>query len=122
MNGMSRVLSIDEKNLTVRTEAGIYWHTLAEALRRKGLDYLSAPLNLTSSVGGTLGVGGVDVNSPKYGCSADQAVALQVVTPTGQIKECSEKENSELFEQALLGYGQFGVITRLPVTPEGKTR
>ena len=122
MNGMSRVLSIDEKNLTVRTEAGIYWHTLAEALRRKGLDYLSAPLNLTSSVGGTLGVGGVDVNSPKYGCSADQAMALQVVTPTGQIKECSEKENSELFEQALLGYGQFGVITEAtmkirPYTP-----
>ena len=79
MNGMSRVLSIDEKNLTVRAEAGIYWHALAEALRRKGLDYLSAPLNLTSSIGGTLGVGGVDVNSPKYGCSADQAVALQVV-------------------------------------------
>ncbi len=122
MNGLSRVLSIDEKNLTVRTEAGIYWHALAEALRRKGLDYLSAPLNLTSSVGGTLGVGGVDVNSPKYGCSADQAVALQVVTPTGQIRECSEKENPELFEQALLGYGQFGVITEAtmkirPYTP-----
>jgi FAD/FMN-containing dehydrogenase len=122
MRGMSRVLHIDEGNMTVRTEAGIYWHSLAEALRRRGLDYISAPLNLTSSVGGTLGVGGIDINSPKYGCSADQALALKVVTPTGDIVDCSETENAWLFERVLLGYGQFGVITEAtlrirPFTP-----
>jgi FAD/FMN-containing dehydrogenase len=111
MRGMGRVISVDAENMTVRAEAGIYWHTLAEVLRRDGLDYLSAPLNLTSSLGGTLAVGGIDVNSPRLGCSADQAVSLQVVTPTGDIKECSETMNPELFERVLLGYGQFGVIT-----------
>jgi FAD/FMN-containing dehydrogenase len=111
MRGMGRVISVDEENMTVRAEAGIYWHTLAEVLRRDGLDYLSAPLNLTSSLGGTLAVGGIDVNSPRLGCSADQAVSLQVVTPTGDIKECSETMNPEVFERVLLGYGQFGVIT-----------
>jgi FAD/FMN-containing dehydrogenase len=111
MTGMSRIIAIDAEKLTVRTEAGIFWHSLAEGLRRHGLDYLSAPLNLTSSVGGTLGVGGVDINSPRLGCSADQAVALQVVTPTGDIVECSEDKNRDLFERVLLGYGQFGVIT-----------
>jgi glycolate oxidase len=83
MTGMSRVLAVDKDALSVRTEAGIFWAHLAEALRRHGMDYLSAPLNLTSSVGGTLGVGGIDVNSARLGCSADQALALQVVTPTG---------------------------------------
>ncbi len=122
MRGMSSVLSIDAENLTARTEAGIYWHSLAEALRRHGLDYLSAPLNLTASVGGTLGVGGIDINSPRLGCSADQCVACKVVTPTGEIVECSEAENRELFERVLLGYGQFGVITEAtmkirPFTP-----
>lgn len=122
MSGMSRILSVDGKRMTVRTEAGIYWHLLAEGLRRHGLDYLSAPLNLTSSVGGTLGVGGVDINSPRLGCSADQALSVQVVTPTGEIRECSESENSGLFERVLLGYGQFGVITEAtlrvrPFTP-----
>jgi len=111
MTGMSRVVSIDAEALTVRTEAGIFWHSLAEDLRRQGLDYLSAPLNLTSSVGGTLGVGGIDVNSARYGCSADQALALQVVTPTGDIVECSDTHNAELFQRVILGYGQFGVIT-----------
>ncbi|OGS06716.1 MAG: hypothetical protein A2270_05480 [Elusimicrobia bacterium RIFOXYA12_FULL_51_18] len=111
MRGMNRVISVDSAAMTVRTQAGIYWHTLAEILRRDGLDYLSAPLNLTASVGGTLSVGGIDINSPRLGCSADQAVSLQVVTPTGEIKECSESVNPGLFERILLGYGQFGVIT-----------
>ena len=122
MTGMSRVLKIDAAALTVRTEAGIYWHSLAEELRRDNLDYLSAPLNMTSSVGGTLGVGGIDVNSARLGCSADQALALQVVTPTGDIVECSDSENAELFQRVILGYGQFGVITEAtlrlrPYTP-----
>ena len=111
MTGMSRVLAIDAAALTVRTQAGIFWHSLAEELRRHDLDYLSAPLNLTSSVGGTLGVGGIDVNSARLGCSADQALALQVVTPTGDIVECSDAHNAELFQRVILGYGQFGVIT-----------
>jgi hypothetical protein len=122
MTGMSRVMHIDEAALTVRTEAGIYWHGLAEELRRANLDYLSAPLNLTSSVGGTLGVGGIDANSARLGCSADQALSLQVVTPTGDIVECSDSENQELFQRVILGYGQFGVITEAtlsvrPYTP-----
>lgn len=122
MTGMSQVLAIDKENLTVRVQAGIFWHRLAEHLRRQGLDYLSAPLNLTSSVGGTLGVGGIDVNSAKYGCSADQALSLQVVTPTGDIVECSDQENAQLFQRVILGYGQFGIITEAtlkvrPFTP-----
>lgn len=110
MSGMNRVLNVDHASMTVRTEAGIYWHQLAETLRRDGLDYLSAPLNLTSSVGGTLNVGGIDINSPRLGCSADQCLALKVVTPKGDIVECSEEENAALMDRVLLGYGQFGVI------------
>ena len=122
MTGMSRVLWIDDTKMQARVQGGIFWHSFAEVLRRQGLDYVSAPLNFTSSVGGTLGVGGIDVNSPKWGCSADHAVALQVVTPTGEIVECSENHNRELFERVLLGYGQFGVIAEAtmkirPFTP-----
>ncbi len=122
ITGMSRMLHVDREALTVRVQGGIFWHSLAEELRREGLDYLSAPLNLTSSVGGTLGVGGIDVNSARLGCSADQALALQVVTPTGDIVECSDEQNAELFRRVILGYGQFGVITEAtlrirPYTP-----
>jgi FAD/FMN-containing dehydrogenase len=86
------------------------WHHVAEALRPLGLDYTSAPLNMLSTVGGTLGVGGIDVNSPRNGCAADQAVELEVVTPTGDIVRV--KEGDDYLERVLLGYGQFGVITK----------
>jgi len=36
MTGMSRVLHVDTEALTVRTEGGIFWHSLAEELRRAG--------------------------------------------------------------------------------------
>jgi FAD/FMN-containing dehydrogenase len=49
MTGMSRVLHIDREALTVRTEAGIFWHSLAEELRRHDLITFRS-LNLTSSV------------------------------------------------------------------------
>jgi FAD/FMN-containing dehydrogenase len=115
MKGLNRLLECDGQ--TAWVEAGMTWHQVGEALRPLGLDYVSAPLNMTSTVGGTLGVGGIDVNSPKHGCSADQVVEMEVVTPTGEIVRCREGE--EYFEQVLLGYGQFGVITkaRIKVRP-----
>lgn len=113
MTGMKDVVEVDTAGKTARVQAGIFWHRLAEVLRKDGLDYLSAPLNLTSSVGGTIGVGGIDVNSCRYGCSADQVIAMQVVTPAGEIVECSDEINSDLFQRVILGYGQFGVITEV---------
>jgi FAD/FMN-containing dehydrogenase len=112
---MNRLLECDGE--TAWVEAGITWHQVSEALRPRGLDYTSAPLNMLSTVGGTLGVGGIDVNSPRHGCSADQAVELEVVTPTGDIVRV--KEGDEYLERVLLGYGQFGVITkaRIKVRP-----
>ena len=44
-------------------------------------------------------------------CFPDGSWPLQVVTPTGDIVECSDLENPELFRRVILGYGQFGVIT-----------
>jgi FAD/FMN-containing dehydrogenase len=115
LKGMNRLLECDGD--TAWVEAGMTWHQVAEALRPRGLDYTSAPLNMLSTVGGTLGVGGIDVNSPRHGCSADQAVELEVVTPTGEIIRV--KEGDDYLERVLLGYGQFGVITkaRIKVRP-----
>ena len=123
LKGMNHLLECDGH--TAWVEAGMTWHQVAEALRPRGLDYTSAPLNMLSTVGGTLGVGGIDVNSPRYGCAADQAVELEVVTPTGEIRRVREGNNdgnndaADYLERVLLGYGQFGVITkaRIKVRP-----
>ena len=108
VKGMNKLIECD--GATAWVEAGMTWFEVASALRPLGLDYTSAPLNLLSTVGGTLGVGGIDVNSPRHGCAADAAVELEVVTPTGEIVRV--KEGDEYMERVLLGYGQFGVITK----------
>ena len=115
LKGMHHLLECDGK--TAWVEAGMTWHQVAEALRPRGLDYTSAPLNMLSTVGGTLGVGGIDVNSPRHGCAADQVVELEVVTPTGDVVRV--KDGDDYLERVLLGYGQFGVITkaRIKVRP-----
>lgn len=115
LKGMNRFIDCD--GATAWVEAGMTWYEVAAALRPRGLDYTSAPLNLLSTVGGTLGVGGIDVNSPRHGCAADQAVELEVVTPTGAIVRV--KEGDDYLERVLLGYGQYGVITkaRIKVRP-----
>jgi FAD/FMN-containing dehydrogenase len=115
LKGMHRLLECDGE--TAWVEAGMTWHQVAEALRPRGLDYTSAPLNMLSTVGGTLGVGGIDVNSPRHGCAADQAIELEVVTPTGEIVRV--REGDDYMERVLFGYGQFGVITkaRIKVRP-----
>ena len=108
LKGMNGVLECDGG--TAWVQAGTTWYQLAEALRARSLDYISAPLNLLSSVGGTLGVGGIDLNSHRHGCSADQCVEVEVVTPTGEITRA--REGDDYFERVMLGYGQFGVITK----------
>jgi FAD/FMN-containing dehydrogenase len=115
LKGLSRFLECDGR--TAWVEAGMTWHQLAEHLRPLGLDYTSGPLNMMASIGGTLGVGGIDVNSPRHGCAADQAVELEAVTPTGEIVRV--REGDDYLERLLLGYGQFGVITkaRLKIRP-----
>jgi FAD/FMN-containing dehydrogenase len=108
LKGLNRLLDCDGD--TAWVEAGMTWHEVAEALRPRGLDYTSAPLNMLSTVGGTLGVGGIDVNSALHGCAADQAIELEVVTPTGDVVRV--KEGDQYLERVLFGYGQFGVITK----------
>jgi cytokinin dehydrogenase len=66
-------------------------------------------------VGGTLVVGGVGAGIRCFGVAADNAVALRVVTGTGEELACSPRENPDLFDAVRAGLGQVGVITRATV-------
>ncbi len=113
VKGMNRLLDCD--GATAWVEAGMTWHQVAEALRPRGLDYTSAPLNMLSTVGGTLGVGGIDVNSPRHGCSADQAIELEVVTPTGDIVRITVESLGELTNRV-------GAAVELPPVSPARSR
>jgi len=109
MTSLDEIIDFRENSATV--QGGIKWGTLLNnAVSRR----LSPPVltnNLDVTVGGTLSMGGLGVSSWRYGTQADNCLSLEVVTGTGQIVQCSETENRDLFDAARCGAGQFGVIT-----------
>lgn len=93
-------------------QAGAEWTAVLHAAlaRRRSppvlTDYLS------TSVGGTLSVGGVGGASHRWGCQVDQVHALEVATPEGVTYWCGPAGNADLFDAVRSGHGQIGVITR----------
>ena len=65
------------------------------------------------SVGGTISTGGFGVTSYNQGLQVDNVQELDVVTGDGQLVTCSEERNSDLFNAALGGLGQYGIIVKV---------
>jgi len=105
--------------------AGATWKELVNATVPLGLTppVLTGYINL--SIGGTLSVGGVSrIN--RQGCQVDRVRELEVVTGEGELKRCSARNNSDLFEALLGGLGQCGIITQatvdlIPAKPLART-
>lgn len=97
---------------SIEVDAGADWRTVLRATLRDGLapPVLTNYLDLT--VGGTLSIGGVGLATLKYGSQVDQTRGLQIVTGKGEIVACSDATHRDLFEVALAGQGQCGVIAR----------
>jgi cytokinin dehydrogenase len=96
-------------------QAGARWKNVVKATLQHGRIPPVLTSFLGTSVGGTLSAGGVGFSSFRYGAQVDQCLELEVVLHDGEIARCSQEENADLFEHALCGFGQFGVITRARV-------
>jgi FAD/FMN-containing dehydrogenase len=109
MSYLSEIHSIGRDRAEVG--AGLRWRELVETTTPLGL----APPVLTGyiglSIGGTLSVGGISSGN-RRGAQVDHVLELEVVTGEGKIVRCSKSKNSDLFEAALAGLGQCGIITR----------
>lgn len=95
-------------------DAGVTWRELTVATCRRGLTPPLLTDYIGLSVGGTLSVGGVG-QANHLGAQVDHARALEVVTGDGELHRCTPDRDHELFEAALGGLGQCGVITRATV-------
>ncbi len=112
MSALAKVHSIEPTKADV--DAGVLWKDLLQTVVPQGL----TPPALTGftglSFGGTLSVGGISANFANGG-QVDYVQELQVVTGEGDLKRCSALENRDLFDAALAGLGQCGIITRAVV-------
>ncbi|TCO59776.1 FAD-binding protein [Actinocrispum wychmicini] len=98
-------------------DAGVLWKDLITAAFAQGVTPPVYTGYTALTVGGTLSVGGVGV-TPRKGVQVQWVRRLQVVTGEGHVVWCSPSSNSELFEGALAGVGQLGIITRAVVDLE----
>lgn len=71
---------------------------------------LASSLHLT--VGGTLAIGGIGSTTNRYGAQVDTVLELEIVTGRGDLVRCSLSHRRDLFEAALAGQGQVGIVTR----------
>jgi alkyldihydroxyacetonephosphate synthase len=88
LTGLNRILSIDEKNLLVKVQAGIFGHELESELNQRGYTLNHSPQSLDrSSVGGWIATRAMGQFSSRWGGIEDLVQAFTVVLPTGEIAE-----------------------------------
>jgi cytokinin dehydrogenase len=94
----------------VQAEAGALWGQVLDlAYAAKSTPVVNVdPLYL--SVGGTISTGGFGGTSWRDGFQTDHVLELQVVTGEGRLVTCSDQHDRDLFNAALGGMGQCGLI------------
>ncbi|NNF57424.1 MAG: FAD-binding oxidoreductase [Rhodothermaceae bacterium] len=105
-----QAVDVDPVARTARVEPGC---TLADFDREAQIFGLATPvgINSTTGIAGlTLG-GGFGWLSRKYGMTIDNLLAVDIVTPDGQLLRASEHEHPDLFWAIRGGGGNFGIVT-----------
>ncbi|CAA0829858.1 Cytokinin dehydrogenase 1 [Striga hermonthica] len=105
-------------NPYVDVSAGELWIKILHESLGRGLAPKSWTDYLHLTVGGTLSYAGISGQAFRHGPQIDNVYRLQVVTGRGEIMNCSEEQNTDLFEAVLGGLGQFGIITQARIALE----
>ncbi|XP_030054536.1 L-gulonolactone oxidase [Microcaecilia unicolor] len=109
MNKMNKVLKVDKEKKQVTVEAGILLAELNEELRNYGLALSNLGAVSEVAAAGVIGTGTHNTGI-HHGILSTQVVALTMITASGEILECSESTNADLFQAARLHLGALGVI------------
>ena len=87
MQGMDRVLEINQEDMYVTVECGCTWKALHEALQGTGLrtTYWGTLSGIHATVGGGLSQNSIFWGSARYGTAADSVIGLTVVLADGTV-------------------------------------
>jgi FAD/FMN-containing dehydrogenase len=113
---MSTLATVHEINATnALVDGGTRWLDVLTQTIPQGLTPPTLVDFLELTVGGTVSLGGIGSQAFRFGPNVDNVLELQVVTGEGELVTCSATHNSDLFNAARSGLGQFGVIVRARV-------
>lgn len=110
LDGISGLLSVDRDRKLVRLAGGTRLHEIPALLQPYGLAMENLGDIDRQSISGAVSTG-THGTGLKFGGIATQIRGLTLVTGTGDVLNCSETENAEIFAAARVGLGALGIIT-----------
>ncbi|KAL3537598.1 hypothetical protein ACH5RR_000964 [Cinchona calisaya] len=102
----------------VDVSASELWIKILHESLKHGLAPKSWTDYLHLTVGGTLSNAGISGQAFRHGPQISNVHELEVVTGKGEVVNCSDKKNADLFQSVLGGLGQFGIITKARISLE----
>ena len=116
---MSKIIYVDEDNLTAEVEPGVITQKLQQEVEKLGLFYPPDPASLKiSTIGGNVAVNSGGPRAIKYGVTKDYVLGLEAVLPTGEIIHTGVKTvkgvvGYDLTRLLIGSEGTLGVITKI---------
>src|SRR5690625_2504815 len=91
-NHMNKIVELDQENLTMTVQPGVFTNQVNLLAERYGLFYPPDPGSMhVSQIGGNLGENSGGLRGLKYGVTKDYVLGLDVVLPNGEIVKTGGK-------------------------------
>jgi len=117
LDGLDRVLDVDDTRHRVTVGAGIRLHRLIERLAGVGLALQNIGSVTQQSIAGAFSTG-THGTGLRFGCLATQVVGMRMLSGDGQWRHLSAERSPELFAAARVNLGMLGVITEVTLQAE----
>ncbi|NBJ69424.1 MULTISPECIES: glycolate oxidase subunit GlcD [Clostridia] len=127
---MRKILEIDDENLTITVQSGVYTKDILEAAQQVGLFYPPDPGSMhISQIGGNISENSGGLRGLKYGVTRDYVLGLEIVLPNGEIiqtggKLAKDVAGYDLTRLYVGAEGTLGIITEaiLKLIPQPETK
>ncbi|MDR3272976.1 MAG: FAD-binding oxidoreductase [Flavobacteriaceae bacterium] len=107
---LNKFIDFDKENGVFECESGVLLKDILEVIVPEGFFLPVTPGTSLITIGGAIGSDVHGKNNHSEGCFGDYVLNFTIMTETGEIKKCSQTENSELFWNTIGGMGLTGIV------------